>query len=88
MKLHFYISNEDDAERCRQALSSAQPIAVGGTDTLTGRPKSYSGTIIAMQPAYTESPGERWRVTVDTAPAGSAPAQYTDHSPGVANSSR
>lgn len=66
MKLSFYISSDDDAERCRQALQSKDWIAVGGNDTLTGRPKSYAGVVVAMHAAYTESPGERWRVTIDT----------------------
>jgi hypothetical protein len=66
MKLHFYLSNDDDAERCRQAFQSGDIIAVGGTDTLTGRPKSYAGVIIEMHAAYTESAAERWRVTIDT----------------------
>jgi len=66
MKLHFYISNDDDAERCREALQSGNHIAIGGTDTLTGRSKSYAGCVLAMQAAYTESAGERWRVTMDS----------------------
>jgi hypothetical protein len=66
MKMSFYISSDDDVERCRQALQSKNSIAIGGTDTLTGRPKSYAGVVLTMHAAYTEAPGERWRVTIDT----------------------
>jgi len=66
VKLHFYISSDDDAERCRHSFEFGQPISVGGTDTLTGRVKSYAGIVLSMEPAYADSPGERWRVTIDT----------------------
>jgi hypothetical protein len=66
VRLHFYISSDQDAERCRQSLECGQPIAIGGTDTLTGRVKSYSGVVLSMESAYTDSPGEHWRVTIDT----------------------
>ena len=66
MRLHFYISSGEDAERCRQSFERGQPIDVGGTDTLTGRVRSYSGVVLSMESAYTDSPGERWRVTIDT----------------------
>jgi hypothetical protein len=66
---HFYISSSNDAELCRQSFERGQPIAIGGTDTLTGRVKSYSGVVLSMESAYSDSPGERWRVTIDTGTA-------------------
>lgn len=65
MKLHFYIGN-DDAERCKESFQYRKPIAICGTDTLTGRVKSYAGVILSVEAASSESPGERWRITIDT----------------------
>ncbi len=67
MRLHFYLGNDDDAERCKESVQSGQPIAIGGTDSLTGRCRSYRGVILAVEAASAESPGERWRITIDTA---------------------
>ena len=66
MKLHFYIGNDDDAERCKESARCRKAIAMGGTDSLTGRIKSYAGVVVAVEPASTEAPGERWRITMDT----------------------
>ena len=67
VKLHFYIDSDDDAERCKESVRFRTPIVIGGTDTLTGRVKSYSGVILAVDAASAEAPGERWRVTIDAA---------------------
>jgi hypothetical protein len=66
VKQHFYIGNDDDAERCKDAFRSRKPIAVGGTDTLTGRVKSYKGVVLDIEAISVEVPGERWRITIDT----------------------
>jgi hypothetical protein len=66
VKLHFYIGSDDEAERCKDSFQSRTPIAIGGTDTLTGRSKSYNGVVLAVEPASAEAPGERWRITIDT----------------------
>jgi hypothetical protein len=63
MKRHFYIGNDCDIERCKEAFRSCKPIDVGGIDTLTGRPKSC--TVLAVEPNHADAPGEHWRITVD-----------------------
>jgi hypothetical protein len=66
VKQHFYIGNDDDADRCKEACRSRRPIVIGGTDTLTGRVKSYKGVVLAIDVTSVEAPGERWRITIDT----------------------
>jgi hypothetical protein len=64
VKQHFYIGS-DDAERCKEAFLFGKPIAINGTDTLTGRIKAYSGFVVAVESAAADAPGERWRITID-----------------------
>jgi hypothetical protein len=61
----LYIGNDNDAERCKESFQFGKPIAVGGTDTLTGRIKSYTGVVVSVESAETDAPGERWRITID-----------------------
>jgi len=65
MKIHFYISNEDDARLCEESVQLSKPIAIGGTDSLTGRGRSYKGTVLSIEPAPMPSLGERWRIVMD-----------------------
>jgi hypothetical protein len=64
VKLHFYVDSDDDAERCRESLQFGTPIIIDGTDTLTGRVKSYSGIVLSIESA--EAPGEHFRITIAT----------------------
>jgi hypothetical protein len=64
VKLHFYIDNDDDAERCKQSFHCGKPIAIGGTDTLTGRLKLYRGVVLSIESASSETPGDRFRITI------------------------
>jgi hypothetical protein len=66
VKQNFYVGNDDDAERCKESFRISKPIAVGGTDSLTGRIKSYAGVVVAVESGSTDAPGERWRITIDT----------------------
>jgi hypothetical protein len=66
VKLHFYIDSDDDADRCRQSCECGAPIAIGGTDALTGRIKSFNGIVLAVEALPGAVPGERWRVTIDS----------------------
>jgi hypothetical protein len=66
VKLHFYIGNDDDAERCKESFYFQKPIVIGGTDSLTGRVKSFTGVVLAVESAAIAAPGERWRITIDS----------------------
>jgi len=68
MKLHFYIDSDDEAERCRKSFQGHTPIVVSGLDTMTGRIKSYSGVVLAVEGAA-QSLGEHWRIIMDTGDA-------------------
>jgi hypothetical protein len=65
VKLHFYVDSDDDAERCKESSQLRKPIAMCGTDTLTGRLKLYRGIVLSIETVSVESPGERFRVTMD-----------------------
>ena len=65
MKLHFYIDSDDDAERCQESVQFRKPIAMCGTDTLTGRLKLYRGIVVTIEAVSFGAPGERFRVTMD-----------------------
>lgn len=66
VKRHFYIGSDDDAERCWESFRCKRPIDIGGTDTLTGRVNSYSGVVVSVE-VSAKGPGERWRITIDSA---------------------
>ena len=66
MKRHFYIGSDDDVELCRESFRCKSPIDIGGTDTLTGRVNTYSGIVLSVE-ASVKGPGERWRITIDSA---------------------
>jgi len=68
MQMHFLTDCNGDAERCRQSLQRHTTTVVSGFDPMTGRIKTYSGIVLAVDPI--ESLGEHWRVTIDT---GSSP---------------
>src|SRR5262245_61767641 len=70
MQMHFLIDCNGDAERCRQSFLRHTPTVVNGFDPLTGRVKTYSGVVLAVEPIA--SLGEHWRITIDT---GNAPAR-------------
>jgi hypothetical protein len=65
VKRHFYISSDDEAERCMESFRCSRPIDIDGTDTLTGRVHAYSGVVVSVE-ASTKGPGERWRVSIDS----------------------
>jgi hypothetical protein len=66
VRLHFYIDNDDDAERCKESIGTKMQIAIGGTDPLTGRAKSYRGVVLAVETPPVAEACERWRITIDT----------------------
>lgn len=66
MKLYFYIDNDADAERCKESFHCKKPVTIGGTDTLTGRIRSYTGVILSVEERHTQNLGERWRIAIDS----------------------
>jgi hypothetical protein len=70
MKMHFYVDSDDIAARCRQSFEARKPTVVSGCDALTRRVNSYSGVVLAVEPAV--SLGDHWRITIDTCDAQAA----------------
>jgi len=79
MKMHFYIDDDIEAERCKQSIQGHTPTTVSGFDTMTGRINRYSGLVLAVDPVG--SFGNHWRITID---AGYIP----DKSPPIPESER
>jgi hypothetical protein len=64
MKQQFYLGTDDDIERLKEAAILQKQIAVVGSDTLTGRIRSYAGVVLSVENTYSKDPGERWRITI------------------------
>jgi hypothetical protein len=70
MKMRFYIDSDDAAARCLQSFEAHTPTVVSGCDALTRRVNSYTGVVLAVEPAM--SLGDHWRITIDTGEGQSA----------------
>lgn len=65
MQMHFYVDGDEAAERCKTSFRTRTPIAIGGTDAMTGRIRSYSGVVLSVEPTAVDVAAERWRITMD-----------------------
>jgi hypothetical protein len=62
--MRFYVDSDDVTARCRQSFEARTPTVVSGCDAMTRRVNSYSGVVLAVEPAM--SIGDHWRITIDT----------------------
>jgi hypothetical protein len=58
--VRFYVNNEKDAKRCRQAMEAKFPVSIPGL-TLDGDPKIFTGLILSVE-EVSSNPKMRWRV--------------------------
>ena len=66
MKQQFYVSDDNDTDRCKEAFRLRKPISVSGVDFLDRQVKEYTGVVVSVQYSSGGPPGERWLITIDT----------------------
>ena len=58
----FFVSSENDADRCRESALSRMPISISGTD-MDGRIKPFTGQVQSVDEDRQSDP-KRWRITM------------------------
>jgi hypothetical protein len=66
MKQQFYVSDDNDTDRCKEAFRLRKPISVSGVDFLDRQVKEYTGVVISVQYSSGGPPSERWLITIET----------------------
>jgi hypothetical protein len=65
MKRQLVCIGQSQLERCKVSLAERKRESIAGIDVLDGKPKTYSGIVIAVEERIGGEQGE-FRVTIDT----------------------